>query len=70
MQLSIEELIQKFISSTVTGLGLLHREKLYGQVLILLYSHIDSLGLLDAPPAQNSASVDSFKNWVKKVHAH
>lgn len=66
MQLQIDDLIEKFVSSTVIGLGLLHREKLHGQLLILFYSHIDSLGLLDAPPSQTSASGESFKNWVKK----
>lgn len=62
----IDELIEGFIANIATGLGLLHKAELYGQVLVLLYSHIDSLGLLDAPPTQIRASSGSFKNWVKK----
>ena len=34
-------------------------------MLIVMYSTIDSMGLLDAPPTQISANGESFKNWVK-----
>lgn len=64
--MTTQELIEKFCMNTVSAMGLLYRDKLYGQMLVLLYSSIDSMGLLDAPPTQTSASGDSFKNWVKK----
>lgn len=35
-------------------------------MFVLMYSTIDSMGLLDAPPTQISANGESFKNWVKK----
>lgn len=58
--------IEKFITNSLTGLSLLYNAQLYGQMLVLLYSFIDSSGLLDAPPAQIEATGESFKNWVKK----
>ncbi|SEH53997.1 hypothetical protein SAMN05216535_0386 [Stutzerimonas xanthomarina] len=65
MQLT-QKLIEKFCMNTLSATGMLYREKLYGQMLVLLYSSIDSMGLLDARPTQTSASGESFKNWVKK----
>ena len=58
--------IEKFLTNTLTGLSLLYQANLYGQMLVLLYSFIDSAGLLDAPPTQMKASGQTFKNWVKK----
>lgn len=66
MQMTTQELIDKFCLNTLNAIGMLYREKLYGQMLVLLYSSIDSMGLLDAPPTQTSASGESFKNSVKK----
>jgi hypothetical protein len=66
MQRTAQELIDKFCMNTLRATAMLHKEELYGQMLILLYSSIDSMGLLDAPPTQTSASGESFKNWVRK----
>lgn len=66
MQMTTQDLIEKFCMNTLSATGMLYREKLYGQMLVLLYSSIESMGLLDAPPTQKSASGESFKNWVKK----
>lgn len=58
--------IEKFVTNSLMGLSLLYNAKLYGQMLVLLYSFIDSAGLLDAPSTQIKATGESFKNWVKK----
>lgn len=68
MQMTTQELIEKFCMNTLGATGMLYKEKLYGQMLVLLYSSIDSMGLLDAPPTQASASGESFKNWVKNTY--
>jgi hypothetical protein len=61
----MEEKIASYCLSIVNSINLLHGKNLYGQMLIIIYSSIDTMGLLDAPPAQTSASGASFKNWVK-----
>ena len=61
----MEEKINGYCLSIVNSISLLHEKNLYGQILIIIYSSIDTMGLLDAPPAQTSASGTSFKNWVK-----
>lgn len=66
MSLEIDSRIEKYLSNSLQGLNLLYSAKLYGQMLVLLYSCIDAMGLLDAPPSQIKATGDSFKNWVKK----
>lgn len=66
MPQSAEALIEKFCLDAVNATSLLYKAGLYGQMLVIIYSSIDSMGLLDAPPTQASASGDSFKNWVKK----
>jgi hypothetical protein len=60
-----EALIEKFCANTVLSAKLLYDHGLYGQMLVVLYSSIDSMGLLDAPPTQAGASGESFKTWVK-----
>ncbi len=61
-----DTLIEKFCASTMGATALLYSNGLYGQMLVVLYSSIDSMGLLDAPPAQTAASGETFKNWVVK----
>jgi hypothetical protein len=63
---STDETIKSYISATVEATSLLFQKELYGHLLIVIYSTIDTLGLLDAPPEQISSGSDSFKNWVKK----
>jgi len=62
----VELLITKFCADTIKATNLLYQNRLYGQMLVVLYSSVDSMGLLDAPPAQAKASGNTFKNWVKK----
>lgn len=61
MPQSAEDLIEKFCLNTVSATSLLYKSGLYGQMLVIIYSSIDLMGLLDAPPTQASASGDSFK---------
>lgn len=58
--------IAQFVSNTVTAIGLLFKAKLYGQTTILMYSAIETMGLLDAPPSQGKATGATFKAWVTK----
>jgi len=64
--LSVEQMIESHFMATVDAISTLFAKGLYGHTLILIYSEIDTCGLLDAPDSQVSASGDSFKNWVKK----
>lgn len=66
MRDSVEEMISKYVSSTVEATTVLYEKSLFGHLLVVIYSSIDTLGLLDAPSNQVSASGESFKNWVKK----
>jgi hypothetical protein len=66
MEHKVDELIESFVLDTMKGITLLHDQKLFGQMLVLLYSSIDALGLLDAPESQTEATGTSYKEWVKK----
>jgi hypothetical protein len=66
MSAEIDQKIESFCINTLKGLSLLYENRLYGQMLVLIYSFIDSAGLLDAPSSQSKATGESFKNWVKK----
>jgi hypothetical protein len=66
IEMTTPELIDKSFQETIEAVGLLYKSGLYGHMLVLLYSSIDSLGLLDAPPTQKSATGESFKSWVRK----
>ncbi len=61
----MEEKISGYCLSIVNSISLLYEKNLYGQIIIIIYSSIDTMGLLNAPPSQTSASGGSFKNWVK-----
>ena len=60
-----DTLIEQFLLNNINAISILYENKLFGQMLIVMYSTIDSMGLLDAPPTQISANGESFKNWVK-----
>ncbi len=61
-----EKMIEGYFLATTRAVGTLFHEELYGHILVIIYSTIDTCGLLDAPPSQTSASGASFKAWVKK----
>lgn len=63
---SVEEMLENFLCATVDATSALYEKKLYGHLLIIIYSSMDTFGLLIAPSAQVSSTGDSFKNWVKK----
>lgn len=65
MQESKQQIAQ-FVKNTVTAIGLLFKSELYGQTKILMYSAIDTMGLLDAPAGQEKATGETFKAWVRK----
>ncbi len=58
--------IESFLLNAINAMDLLYRNQLYVQLLVLIYSFIDSAGLLDAPLTQTEVTEESFKNWVKK----
>ncbi len=62
----IQELLAGYFLSTVQAVGLLYQNRLYGHVLVLIHSTIDTAGLLDAPPTQVSATGTSYQAWTKK----
>lgn len=64
--LTTEKMIEGYFLATTKAVGALFGEKLYGHTLVVIYSTIDTCGLLDAPPSQTSATGNSFKAWVKK----
>lgn len=64
--LATQQMIEGYFLATTKAVGTLAREELYGHSLILIYSTIDTCGLLDAPPLQSSATGASFKAWVKR----
>jgi hypothetical protein len=66
LSLTTDQMINGYFQATVEAVGALYEKGLYGHVLIVVYSTIDTLGLLDAPPSQTTASGDTFRNWTRK----
>ncbi|ELC7322303.1 hypothetical protein D7T48_01555 [Stenotrophomonas maltophilia] len=63
---TIDEMIQRYVASTSFAIKLLFDQKLLHHSLVIMYSAIDTCGLLDAPVTQTEATGTSFKEWVKK----
>jgi len=63
---SVEDLINGYAINTIEATNLMLSNHLYGQLMIIIYSTIDALGLLDAPPTKVEADNVTFKSWVKK----
>lgn len=59
-------IIEKYFISTIEASQALYDKNLIGHLLVIIYSTIDTLGLLDAPIHQTAATGDSFKSWVTK----
>lgn len=64
-ELSVEDMIVNFATDTIKSAALLHDNHYYGQMMVIIFSAIDTMGLLDAPPTQNKATGDTFKAWVR-----
>ena len=62
----VNQIISEYFESTIKSVGVLYKEGLYEQTLIIVFSAIDSFGLLDAPEEQQNATGNTFKEWVKK----
>jgi len=62
----IGEMIHGYFTSTAKAISTLFEHELLGHMLILIYSALDTCGLLDAPPEQEQATSGSFKSWVTK----
>lgn len=60
-----EEMIFRFAKDTIDAANLLHANNLHGQMIVIIYSAIDTMGLLDAPPTQTKATGNLFKAWVR-----
>jgi hypothetical protein len=60
------ELIDQYFTKALLSTKLLYENQLYGQMLIVILSTIDSYGFLDAAPKVQKATGKSFKDWVKK----
>lgn len=63
---SVEKIISGYFIDTINAIKLLYSNDLIGQTMILMFSTIDAVGLLNSPKAQKHATKDSFKAWVKK----
>jgi hypothetical protein len=58
------EMITGFAKDTINAAQLLYSNHLIGQMMVIIYSAIDTMGLLDAPLTQDKATGASFKAWV------
>ena len=63
---AIEKAISSYFLATIEATNTLYQKKLFGHLLVVIYSTIDTMGLLDAPANQTAATRESFKQWVKK----
>lgn len=63
---TVDDMIVGYVKSTFDAANLLYSNNHLGQLLIVIYSAMDTMGLLDAPPTVISATGASFQNWVKK----
>jgi hypothetical protein len=66
MNRDTDTFIEEYVLSTLKATQLLHSNQLFGQLLVIIYSSIESMGLLDSPPTQTKATGETFKNWAKK----
>ena len=64
--MTTDEMINEYSAQTLGAIYLMYSNKYFGQMLVLIYSAVDSMGLLDASPVQVEADGVSFKAWVKK----
>lgn len=58
--------IDNHFITAIEAVDLLHQNKFMGQVLTIIYSTIDTCGLLDAPDSQDKATGSTFKSRVSK----
>lgn len=62
----VKDRIDSFCLNTINAVELLYKKKLYAHMMVLIYSAVDSMGLLVAEPNVNRADSKSFQNWTQK----
>jgi hypothetical protein len=65
-ELALDEMISRYILGANQSAASLFDQDQYGFFLVVVYSAIDTLGLLNAPPEQIEATGESFKAWVNE----
>jgi hypothetical protein len=60
------QMISAYLLSTTQALNLLRQHGHFGPFLIVIYSTMDTLGLLNAPPGQLQATSSTFRTWVER----
>lgn len=60
------ENFDKFCLQTVDAVQILYEKKLFGQMLVIIYSAIDTFGFIDSELSNDKATGDTFQNWVQK----
>ena len=58
--------IEKYFFTVIESVDLLHKNTFMGQMLTIIYSSIDTFGLLDAPENVKKSSGKTFQDWVDK----
>lgn len=61
----INKIVNGYFDATTRAVNVLLGAGLLPHTLVIIYSTIDTCGLLDAHPGQDAASSDSFKAWVE-----
>ncbi|WP_133480196.1 hypothetical protein [Cognatilysobacter segetis] len=62
----LDEMVSRYITGANQAAAALFEQQLYGFFLVIVYSTIDTFGLLNAPAGQTEASGDSFRAWAAK----
>lgn len=60
------ENFDKFCLQTMDAVQILYEKKLFGQLLVIIYSAIDTFGFIDSELSNDSATGKTFQNWVQK----
>lgn len=61
-----EENLEQYLLQTLDAIDILYKQQLYGQMLVVMYSAIDSFGLIDSDLSNKKATSHTFQEWVKK----
>lgn len=58
---TVDEMLEGYFLATTKAIGTLFKEDLLPHSLVIIYSTIDTCGLLDAPVTQTEATGESFQ---------
>lgn len=56
--------LNKFLAENLRATQLLYENQLFGQLLVVIYSGIDAMGLMRAPLSATESTGSTFKGWV------